>query len=110
MSNYGIEGVASDSAGLKSLAPGIILHPPLLKCAGRGPPLILITASSLSLQPTSDVPEPPQKWAEEGFTVVKIQNSVCREVNDAQRAFSVAESAFEECTACEGSKIGVLGR
>ncbi|TVY86577.1 hypothetical protein LAWI1_G007913, partial [Lachnellula willkommii] len=66
------------------------------------------TASSLSLQPASDVPEPPQKWAEEGFTVAAIQDSVCREVDAAERAIAAAERALEECVACEGSKIGVI--
>jgi len=103
------KGVARPSAQIEHLALGILLRPPLLRRKDRGPPLILVTVASPSHTTTSDFLLPPQKWAEEGFTVIEIQTEVFKSAKDAERAFAVAERAFEESASCEGSKIGLVG-
>lgn len=62
------------AAPLVHLAPNIVLQPPLSR-RGHGPGLIIfVPASYAEFQKQNDTldPEPLQKWAEEGYAVVKI--------------------------------------
>ncbi|OAQ65257.1 dienelactone hydrolase [Pochonia chlamydosporia 170] len=62
------------SAPLQQLTPQTVLQPPLSR-RGTGPGLILLLPPNIdpSTRPEKPLdPEPVQKWAEEGFTVVGI--------------------------------------
>ena len=62
------------SAKSISVAPTIVLQPPLSRC-GNGPGLILLRPSCFSdcqQHNQSLDPEPLQKWAEESFAVAQI--------------------------------------
>ncbi|XP_006463976.1 hypothetical protein AGABI2DRAFT_194603 [Agaricus bisporus var. bisporus H97] len=63
------------SAPLRTLAPNVVLQPPLTR-RGSGPGIILFLPDPSKLSPRTATkpldPEPVQKWAEEGFAVVGV--------------------------------------
>ncbi|KAF9569437.1 NTF2-like protein [Agrocybe pediades] len=66
--------VSLPSAPLITLAPNVVLQPPLSR-RGTGPGIIVILPENIELSTSSTKPldpEPVLKWAEEGFAVVGI--------------------------------------
>ncbi|KAL8365701.1 hypothetical protein RB595_004485 [Gaeumannomyces hyphopodioides] len=65
--------VALPSAPLRTIAPNILLQPPLSR-RGKGPGLVLVVDASLPLGHSDKTLDPPPllKWAEEGYAVAQI--------------------------------------
>lgn len=92
-----------------SETPSIVLQPPLTR-RGTGPGLIVTLPPSLALQANPKGkpldPEPVQKWAEEGFTVVGI-TATETELEDAVVKALDALAGLEEVDIKD--KVAVLG-
>ena len=95
---------------LKTLRPGVSLLPPLSR-RGIGPGLIILTRDSENLLDTRQgVPSSPIKWAEEGYTVVQIDEATLSD-ESAQRVLEEAAEALKGCDKHEaGGKIGLTGK
>ncbi|KAF4536888.1 hypothetical protein BFW01_g4228 [Lasiodiplodia theobromae] len=94
------------SAPLQTIAPNIVLQPPLSR-RGRGPGLVLLVDAALPLGHSDKTLDPPPllKWAEEGYAVAQITLNHDHEFNaDLRRAFAALEALDE----CEGNKYGVI--
>lgn len=91
---------------VKELQPGVTLVHPLSR-RGYGPGLILLSPDTDDILAIREgVPSLTIKWAEEGYTVVSIQeNALSSDVNSLLK--SVAD-AFSTCEKCEPkNKIGL---
>jgi carboxymethylenebutenolidase len=99
------------SPDLQKLAHGIALLPPLSR-RGTGPGLILLTtpeATDDSITITDKSPSPLVKWAEEGYAVVQIPDSVLEFVS-AEDALKEAVKGLDSCAKCEPKdKVGLVG-
>lgn len=94
------------SAPLQTIAPNIVLQPPLSR-HGKGPGLVLLVDGALPLGHSDKTLDPPPllKWAEEGYAVAQITLNHDHEFNaDLRRAFAALEALDE----CEGNKYGVI--
>jgi carboxymethylenebutenolidase len=93
---------------LKNIEHGISLLYPLSR-RGQGPGLIILTGDSEDpLQCANGIPSPLMKWAEEGYTVVEIQDQA---LTNEQNSLQIAVAALRETTACQPkNKIGLIGK
>lgn len=93
---------------LSSVSTGISLLEPLSR-RGRGPGLIILTpgdeSPESSLEIKNYVPSPLIKWAEEGFTVVTIQQSA---LSSPDKALQIAIDAIKQCDKCDQTQIGLV--
>lgn len=93
---------------LKHIRPGILLLPPLSR-RGHGPGLILLAHSSADpLRIDQGVPSELIKWAEEGYTVVKLDLNAF-EGTDSIDVLNEAVGALNQCEKCDKGKIGLVG-
>lgn len=93
---------------LKNIRPGILLLPPLSR-RGHGPGLILLAHSSVDpLRIDQGVPSELIKWAEEGYTVVKLEPNAF-ESFESLDVINEAVGALNQCEKCDKGKIGLVG-
>ncbi|KAJ8114661.1 hypothetical protein OPT61_g3514 [Boeremia exigua] len=92
---------------LRRIDAGVSVLSPLVR-RGTGPPLILLTATNDDSTTIIDgVPSHLVKWAEEGFTVVEIQQHALQ--NDAAGVLLRSIAALRENPKCEPKeKIGLV--
>ena len=89
---------------LETPQPGLWLLPPLLRKGDRGPGLIILGPDSDDAKHVSieeGVPSPLLKWAEEGFTVVKVQQSALSGARAAVDVLKDAVAALSASSKCE---------
>lgn len=112
--------VALPSAPAVQLAPNVVLQPPLSH-HGHGPGLLIIVpASYAEAQKHNDTldPEPLQKWAEEGYAVVRISldlnnasgdavTTASKDLADGVKMGLDALVALPECDVKD--KVGAIG-
>ncbi|KAM6519002.1 hypothetical protein FALCPG4_012658 [Fusarium falciforme] len=92
---------------LKDIRPGILLLPPLSR-RGHGPGLILLAHSSADpLRIDQGVPSELVKWAEEGYTVVKLEPNAF-EGGESIDVINEAVRALNRCGKCDKGKIGLV--
>ncbi|RGP76939.1 carboxymethylenebutenolidase [Fusarium longipes] len=92
---------------LHEVRPGVSLLPPLSR-RGHGPGLVVLTSTSDNLLKIEDgVPSVLIKWAEEGYTVVQIDDTVF-ENGDSGDVVREAVKAMHECDKCDEGKIGLV--
>lgn len=101
------------SAPSRSLGPYLTLQPPLSR-QGRGPGLLVICPDQVSLDGTQDTctldPPPLQKWAEEGYAVVRVGVPISEDqgpMKEVVRRGIDALAALVECD--EKDQIGLIG-
>ncbi|KAL1966225.1 hypothetical protein VTN77DRAFT_4777 [Rasamsonia byssochlamydoides] len=106
------------SAPAVTLAPNIVLQPPLSR-RGHGPGLLLVLPAGYeefkSSNETLD-PDPRQKWAEEGYAVVQItctsdrdEVGSSKEGSNIDAAFKRALDALVELPECDvKDKVGLI--
>ncbi|RSL87305.1 hypothetical protein CEP52_003855 [Fusarium oligoseptatum] len=95
------------TAQLKLIKPGISLLPPLSR-RGHGPGLILLAHSSVDpLRIDQGVPSELIKWAEEGYTVVKLDSNAFDGVESLD-VLNEAVGALNQCEKCDKGKIGLV--
>ena len=93
---------------LKDVRPGILLLSPLSR-RGHGPGLILLAHSSDDpLRIDQGVPSELVKWAEEGYTVVKLEPNVF-EGGESLDVINEAVRALNQNEKCDKGKIGLVG-
>lgn len=94
---------------LREIETGAVILSPLTR-RGHGPGVILLVPDSdASAKIIDGVPSHLVKWAEEGYTVVEIQQQAL--VKDATNAVKRGVEALKENPNCEPKdKIGVVGK
>lgn len=93
---------------LRELGPGVSLLSPLTR-RGHGPGIILLVSDSdASTKIIEGVPSHLVKWAEEGYTVVEIQQQAL--ANGAAGVLKRSVDALKDNPKCEPKdRIGVIG-
>jgi hypothetical protein len=92
------------------LADNVTLQTPLSRY-GKGPGLLLLVPKDYKSRPSTDVtktldPEPQQKWAEEGFTVVEVKVDPTTVEGD----FKIGIEALKNLPQCSSyTTVGVIG-
>jgi len=102
--------VALPSAPLISLAPNLVLQPPLSR-RGTGPGVVLFLPDNVELSDAATKPldpEPVLKWAEEGFAVVGITAATNLSIDQDLKQAVDALVALKEVDVKD--KIGVIGQ
>lgn len=95
------------SINLTRLGPGISFLLPLSR-RGHGPGLILLVPNTdHSLDIIDGVPSPLIKWAEEGYSVVEVQEQAL--AGGGHDAFTIALDALVASKDCDNGKIGLIG-
>lgn len=94
---------------VQKIAPGLNLLTPLLRKHRAGPGIILLVPNnSPSTQIKEGVPSLALKWAEEGFTVVEIQDSSFE--SEETFPLKTAIDSLEKCEDCASTeKVGLVG-
>lgn len=94
---------------LEAVAEGISLLLPLSR-RGTGPGLILLVPSlDKALAIEEGVPSLPVKWAEEGYTVVAIEQGALK--GNALQALQAATTALKGSDKCEPKDVvGLAGK
>ncbi|PYH80561.1 LEA domain protein [Aspergillus uvarum CBS 121591] len=96
------------SINLTRLGPGFSFLL-LLSRRGQGPGLILLVPNTdHSLDIIDGVPSPLIKWAEEGYSVVELQEQALAGVS-GHDAFTIALDALAASKDCDNGKIGLIG-
>ncbi|RAK71443.1 LEA domain protein [Aspergillus fijiensis CBS 313.89] len=94
------------SINLTRLGPGISFLLPLSR-RGHGPGLILLVPNTdHSLDIIDGVPSPLIKWAEEGYSVVEVQEQAL--AGGGHDAFTIALDALVASKDCDNGKIGLI--
>ncbi|KAM5341245.1 hypothetical protein ACJ41O_015354 [Fusarium nematophilum] len=95
------------SPQLKVVRPGITLLPPLSR-RGTGPGLIVLApASADPLRIHEGVPSALLKWAEEGYAVVQLDESVFEGAH-SRDVLNEAVEILSQCDKCEKGKVGLI--
>lgn len=94
---------------LRQVDVGVTILSPLVR-RGEGPPLILLVADNDdSTNIIEGVPSHLIKWAEEGYTVVEVQQKALE--NDAASVLKRSIEALTQHPKCAPKdKIGVVGK
>lgn len=94
---------------LQDVRPGLKLLPPLLRKSRAGPGIIILVPNDTpSTQIKEGVPSLALKWAEEGYTVVEIQDSFFE--SEDLSPLKAAIGALEKCSDCASTdKVGLVG-
>jgi carboxymethylenebutenolidase len=94
---------------LTKVSTGISLLPPLSR-KGYGPGLVILTPNSEdNLEIRSGVPSILRKWAEEGYTLVEIQENALSDRN-AEEILKKAVLVLSRCDKCElKGSVGLVG-
>lgn len=87
------------------IAPGLTLLLPLSR-RGTGPGLIILVPelSKGNLTIDEGIPFPFIKWAEESYTVVEIETSILKDLDNAEKLLRLAVDIFSRCDQCEPKK------
>lgn len=101
------------SAPSRSLTPNLTLQPPLSR-RGHGPGLLIICSDQVSIDEAAAKksldPPPLQKWAEEGYAVVRLglplQQHNDNSVRDALARGIESLKSLEECDVKD--KVGLI--
>lgn len=97
---------------LLQLTDGLSLLPPLSR-RGHGPGILVLVPDNANASTTTTiengVPSPAMKWAEEGYAVVEVQESVIATVG-AEEVLKKAIEALKACERCDQKeRVGLVG-